>query len=192
MEYLKNGDFREDLEDRENGWTVDERPGPVVRVGDVGQYDRSNFVHFAGNGHLSQSVSMSTSRPDRLALSLGIKVQGGSAKPDGKVQVIVTVDYASGLPGRHTYYIQEFDTWQTARIPLPISEAPVAVSLVFLVVATPETVVNLRQISLTDDQIQGAIEGKKHDADHPIRDLIEKLIKKVEELGRKIEKLTEK
>jgi len=189
MEYLMNGDFREDLKDRENGWTVS---GSVERVGDVGQYGHSNFAHFAGSGHLSQTAFMQASQPSRLQLSLGVQVQGGNDTPAGLVQVIVEVRYAVGLPDRRTYLIQEFGTWQTARIQLPVSAPPVSVSLNFAVLGSPEKVINLRQISLADDQIQGAVEEKKHDADHQIRGLIEKLTKKIEDLSKKVDRLIER
>lgn len=159
MNLLENGAFQKDLNDPENGWEV---TGFVERVGDVGQYGHSNYAHFEGSGHLIQTVRLYDPKPERLELSLDLRVQNGDDGLNGSVQVVVALFPQSGAPDIRNYVVREYSTWQTARVLLPSPTPFLSVTLNFAVLGRSDKVISLRNISLADDQAQGIVEQTRH------------------------------
>lgn len=146
MEYIKDGNFLEELS---NNWFV---TYPVERVADVGPGgpDDKFFARFGGGGRLNQGFSFSSQKPSAIRFSAGVRVSGGNDKPNGKLQLIVATQAGTNPPEYQPYLINEFGTWQTAQIVLPVDPSVDHMAFLLLVVQGFDDGVSIRKVSVTD------------------------------------------
>ena len=151
MELLKNGDFLVDLNDPENGWTVE---GAVERVADGGVGDAGGFfVSFKGIGSIRQTIDLKNARPSWLEHRAGVRVENG--KGDfGRVLLEMEFHTEGEMPWRESYLILEAPEWVNssggATYPRDFDFLTLTYS-----VTKDDKLVSLRRISLADQQLQG-------------------------------------
>lgn len=159
MELLKNGDFLVDLNDPDNGWTVE---GDVERVADGGVGDAGGFfVSFKGRGSIRQTINLKSARPNFMVSNSGARVQNGE-EDYGRVRVDMKFHSEGGASEDWPFLILESKKWIQGMYG---STYPTHYDFltVTYTVTKDDKVVSLRRLSLADEQLQGVkrIDTKK-------------------------------
>lgn len=146
MEYIKDGNFLEELS---SNWFVTSEVERVADVGPVGPDDKY-FAKFGGGGRLSQSFSFSGQKPSAIRFSAGVRVVEGDGASNGNLQLLVSTQAGNNPPEYQAYVINEFGTWQTAQIVLPVDPSVDQMAFLILVVQGFDDRVSIRKVSVTD------------------------------------------
>ena len=146
MEYIINGNFQKELQD---GWAT---TYPVHRRADeqAGEPDEQFFAYFGAGGQLAQSFTLNAPKPFSVRLSLGIQVTGGDNKPNGNLLLTVMSQAGTDPWQYQTYAINEFESWQTAYLVLPVDKSIERMGVIFAVSRGFNAGVSIRKVSFTD------------------------------------------